>query len=47
MESNQRSSQQTLASLPHKASALQIRQNLGPDDFAQLFAPAALASAKS
>jgi len=35
------------ASLPHMAFALQIRQNLGPDDFAPLFTPAVHASAKS
>jgi len=35
------------ASLPHRAFSLQIRQNLGPHDFAPLFAPAAHASAKS
>ncbi|WP_426670914.1 hypothetical protein ACPPVU_06705 [Mucilaginibacter sp. McL0603] len=42
-----KSSQPTLASLPHGAYALQIRQNLGPDDFAPLIAPAVHASAKS
>jgi len=47
IQSNQKSSQQTLASLPHRAFALQIRQNLGPEYFAPLFAPAVQASAKS
>ncbi|HTD39413.1 MAG TPA: hypothetical protein VK671_02245 [Mucilaginibacter sp.] len=31
--------QQTPASLPHRAFTLQIRQNLGPDDFAPLSHP--------
>jgi hypothetical protein len=46
MESNQRSSQQKgfFAAL---ASALPTGLNLGPDDFALLFAPANTASAKS